>query len=121
MEGGLREHGDVFQITAFALAIAMLTAASSPSGAVVSVDLPNTCADKNALQNIAFDARLEAVKMYYKGYIQNLRDRARQVCLEAHVLLDDHFAVINKTRDLIESECLAIDIAAMRATQGLCP
>lgn len=109
------------KLQAFAIAIAMLSAASSPSGAVVSVDLPNTCADKNALQNIAFDARLEAVKMYYKGYIQNVRDQTRQVCLEAHVLLDNHFAVINKTRDLIESECLPIDVAAMKATQGLCP
>ncbi len=109
------------KVQTFALAIAMLAAASSPSGAVVSVDLPNTCADKNALQNIAFDARLEAIKMYYKGFIQNLGDRTKQVCLEAHVLLDDHFAVINKTRDLIESGCLPIDVAAMRATKGLCP
>ena len=109
------------KVLAFALAIAMLAAASSPSRAVLSVDLPNTCADKNALQNIAFDARLEAIKMYYKGLIQNVGDRTRQVCLEAHVLLDDRFAVINKTRDLIESECLPVDVAAMRATAGLCP
>ena len=109
------------KVQAFALAIAMLAAAAAPSGAVVSVDLPNTCADKNALHNIAIDARLEAVKMYYKGFIQNLGDRTKQVCLEAHVLMDDHFAVINKTADLIESECLPVDVAAMRATEGLCP
>ena len=109
------------KVQAFALAIAMLAATASPSGAVLSVDLPNTRADENALQNIAFDARLTAIKMYYKGFIQNVSDRTKQVCLEAHVLLDDRFAVINKTRDLIESECLAIDIAAMRATDGLCP
>lgn len=109
------------KVQAFALAMAMLAAASSPSGAVLSVDLPNTCADKNALQNIAFDARLTAIKMYYKGFIQNVGDRTKQVCLEAHVLLDDRFAVINTTRDLIENECLPIDVAAMRATEGLCP
>ncbi len=107
------------KVQAFALAIAML-AAAAPSGAVVSVDLPNTCADKNALHNMAIDARLEAVKMYYKGFIQNLGDRTRQVCLEAHVLMDDHFDVINKTAELIESECLPVDVAAMRATEGLC-
>ena len=103
-----------------ALVIAAL-AAATPSVAVLTLDLPNTCADKNALQNTAVDAQLNAVKMYYKGLIRGASDRNRQVCLEAHVLLDDKFTVINKTRELIETKCLPIDVAASMATKGLCP
>ena len=102
-------------------AIAALTVAASPSSAVVTISPPNACADKNALQNIAIDAQLNAVKLYYKGLIQNTADRRKQVCLEAHVLFDDQFTVISKTRDLVVSQCLPIDVAAEMALKGVCP
>ena len=94
---------------------------SSPALAVISVSEPNQCNDRNALQSIAYDARLIAIKLYYEGFLQNMPDKSRQTCYEAHVLLDDSFAVINKTRTLIETNCLAIDVAARMATEGLCP
>jgi hypothetical protein len=106
---------------ALALATAILAAAATPSQAVLSLDLPNTCADRNALQNMALDGRLTAIKLYYKGFIQNIGDRDKQICLEAHVLLDGRFAVISETRDLIETKCLPIDVAARMAMKGLCP
>ena|SRR5579871_5375474 len=93
----------------------------NPARAVVSVDLPNTCADRNALQEVALDARLTVVKFFYKGLIGHLTDKSRQTCLEARVLLDDNFAVINKTRDIVETKCLPIEIAAEMATDDLCP
>ncbi len=107
--------------SAFAFVTATLAAASSPSGAVVVVSLPNACSDRNALRDIAIDARLTAIQFYYKAFVQNVGDRDKRTCLEAHVLLDDRFIVINKTRDLIESKCLPIDVAARMATEGLCP
>lgn len=102
-------------------AVAMLAAGSRQSLAVATVALPNNCSDRNALQNIAIDARLNAIKFYYQGFIQNTGDRDRKRCLEAHVLLDDHLAVINHTSQLIQSKCLPIDAAARMATEGLCP
>jgi hypothetical protein len=102
-----------------AAAIAVWPAGSSL--AVISVDLPNQCNDRNALQGIAYDARLIAIKLYYKGLINKMADSKSQVCLEARVLLDDKFTVINKTRELIETKCLPIDVAASMATQDLCP
>lgn len=89
--------------------------------AVISVDVPYECADRNALQGIAYDARLIAIKLYYKGLINRLSDRNKQTCLEAHVLLDDRSVVINKTREIVETKCLPIDVAASLATQDLCP
>jgi hypothetical protein len=59
--------------------------------------------------------------LYYKGVIHELSDKQKQACLEARVLMDDRFAVINKTREIIETKCLPIDIAASMATQDLCP
>jgi hypothetical protein len=89
--------------------------------AVISIDLPNQCNDRNALQAIAYDARLIAIKLYYKGLITSLPDKKKQACLEAHVLMDDRFAVINSTREIVETKCLPIDIAASMATKSLCP
>jgi hypothetical protein len=103
------------------LAIAALTMAATPSGAVVTINPPNACADKDALQNIAIDAQMNAIKLYYRGLIQGMGDPRKQVCLQTHVLLDDQFAVINKTRDLVVSQCLPIDVAAEMALKGLCP
>jgi hypothetical protein len=94
---------------------------TNPAFAVISVDLPNECSDRNALQGIAYDARLTAIKFYYKGLINRMPDKSRQTCLEAHVLLDDRFAVINKTREIVEAQCLPIDVAASLATKDLCP
>ena len=93
----------------------------TPALAVISVDLPNECSDRNALQSVAYDARLIAIKSYYKGLIRGLTDKKRQTCLEAHVLLDDRFAVINRTREIVETKCLPIDIAASMETKDLCP
>ena len=104
------------------IALAMIASVStSPALAVISVSEPNQCNDRNALQSIAYDARLIAIKLYYEGFLQNIPDKSRQTCYEAHVLMDDSFAVINKTRTLIETNCLAIDVAARMATDGLCP
>jgi hypothetical protein len=103
------------------LGIIILMGSALPSQAVVRVGLPNECSDRNALQDIAIDARLTAIQFYYKGFIQNLTDKSRQACYEAHILMDDSFAVLNSTRILIEGNCLAIDVAARIATQGLCP
>ena len=103
------------------IAVAIALASSSPAFAVVTISEPGQCNDRNALQSIADDARPIAIKMYYEGFLQNMTDKNRQVCYEAHVLLDESFAVINKTRTLIESNCLPIDVAARLATQGLCP
>jgi hypothetical protein len=106
---------------AFLLAALIAVWPASPALAVISVDLPNECSDRNALQSIAYDARLIAIKFYYKGLIAGLANKKEQTCLEAHVLLDDRFAVINRTRELVETKCLPIDIAASMATKGLCP
>lgn len=94
---------------------------AGPALAVISIDLPNECNDRNALQGIAYDARLTAIKLYYKGLIHGLADKTKQTCLEAQVLMDDRFAVINKTLQIVEADCLAIDIAASMATKDLCP
>jgi len=94
---------------------------ANPALAVISVDLPNECNDRNALQSIAYDARLIAIKLYYKGLISGLGDKKKQTCLEAHVLMDDRFAVINKTRQIVEKDCLPIDVAASMATKDVCP
>jgi hypothetical protein len=106
---------------AFAIAVIMLAGSSLSSLAVVRVGVPNECSDRNALQDIAVDARLTAIQFYYKGLIQNLVDKNRQICFEAHVLMDDSFAVLNRTRALIEANCLPVDVAARIATEGLCP
>ncbi len=103
------------------LAILIAVCSENPALAVISVDLPYECADRNALQGIAYDARLIAIKLYYKGLINKMSDRKKQTCLEAHVLLDDRFVVINKTREIVEAKCLPIDVAASLATQDLCP
>ncbi len=103
------------------LAVLITFCWENPALAVITVDVPNECSDRNALQGIAYDARLIAIKFYYKGLISTLSDRKRQTCLEAHVLLDDRFGVINKTREMVETKCLPIDIAANLATQNLCP
>jgi hypothetical protein len=104
-----------------ALAAVLLIASTGLSVGVISVDLPNECSDRNALQGIAYDARLIAIKLYYKGVIHELADKQKRTCLEARVLMDDRFAVINKTRQIIETKCLPIDIAASMATRDLCP
>lgn len=59
--------------------------------------------------------------MFYKGPIQNLPDAGRQACLRARVLDPGHSGEIDRTMNLIEGECLPIEAAAARATEGLCP
>jgi hypothetical protein len=106
---------------AFVIAVIMLAGSSSSSLAVVRVGVPNECSDRNSLQDIAVDARLTAIQFYYKGLIQNLADKNTQICYEAHVLMDESFAVLNRTRALIETNCLPVDVAARIAVEGLCP
>src|SRR5271165_522173 len=106
---------------ALVIVLIILAGLSSSSLAVVHVGAPNECSDRNALQNIAADARLTAIQFYYKGLIQNLADKNRQICYGAQVLMDDSFAVLNKTRTLIETNCLPVDVAARIAVEGLCP
>jgi hypothetical protein len=101
------------------LVLALTTA--TPSRAVLTIDLPNACADRNALQNTAVDAQLNAVRLYYRGLIQNTGEKNRQACLEARVLFDDKFAVINNTRELVVSKCLPVDVAAQMALKDVCP
>ncbi len=72
------------------------------------------------MQGMAYDARLTAIKLYYRGLINQMDDKTLQACLEAHVLLDDRFLVINRTREIVESKCLPIDVAANMATKDLC-
>lgn len=105
---------------ALVVAMIILTGSSASTLAVVRVPLPNECNDRNALQNIAYDARLTAVQFYYEGFIQNLTDKKQRACYEARVLMDDRFVIINKTRMLVETNCLSIDVAARIALQGLC-
>lgn len=106
---------------ALAVAVVALAAAPTPSGAVLSIEQAEPCSDAYALKNIAFDARMTAVFMYYKGFIQNAGDRDRQDCLTTHVLRDGQFSVIDRTMVLVDSECLSIEAAARKATEGLCP
>jgi hypothetical protein len=102
------------------LALVILVGSSLAAQAVVHIGLPNDCSDRNALQNMAIDARLTAIQLYFKGLVQNVTDRTRRTCLEAHVLMDDRFAVLNKTLALILSDCLSIDVAADIAVKDLC-
>jgi hypothetical protein len=81
----------------------------------------NDCSDRNALNGIAVDARLVAIKLYYDGFIHGLTDRNRQACYEARALDDDRLTIVNKTLDLIERDCLPIETAARIAAAGACP
>jgi hypothetical protein len=109
------------RIAVLALPIAALDAGRTPARAVVTADAPSACSDRNALQNVAVDSRLIAIKLYYEGYLHNISDRAKQTCLTTRVLLDDRFEVLNKTRGLVETQCMSLDDAAGAATEGLCP
>lgn len=51
------------------VAMVLLAGAPLPSLAVVRVGVANECSDRNALQDIAADARLTAIQFYYKGMI----------------------------------------------------
>ena len=106
---------------ALVLAAILLVSWLGAAFAVVRVPLPGECSDRNALLDVAFDARLTAIQFYYKGFIQSLTDKDKRACLEAHVLMDDRFAVINKAYALMAKDCLPIDVAARLAAQGVCP
>jgi len=108
-------------LRAFVLAAIALVSCLGAASAVVRVPLPNECSDRNALLDVAFDSRLTAIQFYYKGYIQSLTDKDKKTCLEAHVIMDDQFAVINKAYALMAKDCLPIDVAARLAAQGVCP
>lgn len=102
------------------MAAATLAAAFSLAEAGVDAD-ELKCSDRNALDSIAVDARLVAIKFYYDGFIHGLTDRDRQACYQARALNDDRQAIVNKTLDLIEQNCLPIETAAHIAAEGACP
>lgn len=106
---------------AWILAAVFLAASPGLSLAVLRVPLPNECSDRNALLDVAFDARLTAIQFYYKGWIQGLTDKEKKVCLEGHVIMDDRFTVINKAYQLMAKDCLPMDVAARMAAQEVCP
>jgi hypothetical protein len=106
---------------ALLIATVVLIASSISASAVPRLGIPGECADRNALQNMAYDARLTAIEFYYEGLIRSLTDNVRKACLTSHVLMDDRFVVINKARAIIETNCLPIDVATRMAAQGVCP
>jgi len=106
---------------AWFLAAVVLVASLGAAPAVVRVPLANECSDRNALLNVAFDARLTAIQFYYKGLIEGLADKDKKACLEGKVIMDDRFAVLNKAYALMEKDCLPIDVAARIAAQEVCP
>src|SRR5580658_2921363 len=81
---------------------AIVAALGSPAKAAADVNPVNDCSDRNALNDIAVDARLVAIKFYYAGFIRGMTDRNRETCYEARVLNDDRLAIVNKTLELIE-------------------
>jgi len=103
------------------LAAVVLVTSLRAASPVVRVPLPNECSDRNALLNIAFDARLAAIQFYYRGLIHGLADKDKKACLERRVIMDDSLAVLNKAYALMEKDCLPIDVAARMAAQEVCP
>ena len=79
------------------------------------------CADRNVLSSVAIDARLVAVKLYYEGFARGLADKDKRACYELKAVMDDKGAIINKTLDLIERNCLTLETAVRVAMQGVCP
>jgi hypothetical protein len=100
---------------------AIVAALSSSAKAAADANQLKDCSDRNALNDIAVDARLVAIKFYYDGFIHGMTDRNRQTCYQARVLNDDRLAIVNKTLDLIERDCLPIETAARMALEGACP
>ena len=100
---------------------AIVAALSSSAKAAADANQLKDCSDRNALNSIAVDARLVAIKFYYDGFIHGITDRNRQTCYEARVLNDERLAIVNKTLDLIERDCLPIETAARLALEGACP
>lgn len=103
-------------MTAAMIAFAVYCSATAADAADVS-----KCADRNALNDISVDARLVAIKYYFVGLVRASTDRSRQACYEAHALNDPAREVLNKTLQLIESDCSTIEAAARTAIEGACP
>ena len=103
-------------------ATAMIAAVCSSAKAAADANQLSDCSDRNALNSIAVDARLVAIKLYYDGFILGLTDASRQKCHEARALNDDRLTIVNKkTLELIERDCLPIAMAARIAAEGACP
>ena len=100
---------------------AIVVALSSSERAAPDANPLSDCSDRNALNSIAVDARLVAIKFYYDGFFHGMTDRNRQTCFEARVLNDDRLAIVNKTLEVIERDCLPIETAARIALVGACP
>lgn len=102
------------------MAAALGAALFSSAKAGVDVNRAAQCDDRNALDDISVDARLVAIRFYYDGFIHGLTDRTRQACYESRVN-DEKLALVNRTLDLIERDCLPIETAARMAAEGACP
>ncbi len=104
-----------------ALTIMIGVAASALADAWAATSGGLTCSDRNALDSMAIDARLVAIRLYYEGFVHGLTDQGRQACYEAKALDHGNLSIINRTLDLIERTCAPIDAAARLATQDACP
>jgi hypothetical protein len=101
--------------------IAAILIAGVCSAAAIAGELPSQCSDRNALNGISVDARLVAIKYYFVGLVRGSADRARQACYEAHALGDAGAAILNKTLELIETNCSTMERAARIAIDPVCP
>ncbi len=100
---------------------AMIAFAVFCSAAAIAGELPSQCSDRNALNGISVDARLVAIKYYFVGLVRASTDRARQACYEAHALGDAGSAILNRTLELIETNCSTMESAARAAIEPACP
>ena len=104
-------------VMAATIAFTVCFSAAVPGGAA---DLTQ-CSDRNALNGISVDARLVAIKFYFAGLVRGSTDRTRQACYEAHALNDAGTAILNKTLELIETNCSTMESAARTAIEPACP
>jgi hypothetical protein len=107
----------MYVTTTAATAILLLCRAAS----AVNADEHSQCSDKNKLNGVSVDARLIAIEFYYQGLIDSPADGRRKSCLSGRFLSDGKLALVNKTLELIERDCLPISQAARIAADGECP
>jgi hypothetical protein len=100
---------------------AAILIAGSCSAAAIAGELPSQCSDRNALNGMSVDARLVAIRYYFVGLVRASTDRSREACYEAHALNDAGREVLNKTLELIETNCSTMENAARTAIEPACP
>jgi hypothetical protein len=104
-------------MTAAMIAFAVSFSGAAPGEAAGSIQ----CSDRNALNGISVDARLVAIKYYFAGLVRGSTDPARQACYEAHALGNEGTAILNKTLQIIETNCSTMEGAARAAIEPACP